>query len=200
MPARSSAPASRRSAAGRCTTRQHARTAVTRPPPVGALASTAPGRCLVYDSAAIARRRRPRQEARGHRPGAHRGRRRRGQDLARALSAGRARRRSTSTSTRRCATCSTRASRKFAARPAFTCMGKSITFAELDTLSTAFGALAAGEGLPQGHARRADDAQHPAVSGRACSAACAPAARWSTSIRSTRRASSSTSSTIPAPR
>ena len=29
---------------------------------------------------------------------------------------------------------------KYASRPAFTCMGKSITFAELDTLSAAFGA------------------------------------------------------------
>ena len=40
--------------------------------------------------------------------------------------------------------------KKFAARPAFTCMGKSITFADLDTLSTAFGAWLQGIGCGKG--------------------------------------------------
>ena len=39
---------------------------------------------------------------------------------------------------------------KYAARPAFSCMGKSITFAELDTLSAAFGAWLQGIGCRQG--------------------------------------------------
>ena len=39
---------------------------------------------------------------------------------------------------------------KYAARPAFSCMGKSITFAELDTLSAAFGAWIQGIGCKQG--------------------------------------------------
>jgi long-chain acyl-CoA synthetase len=39
---------------------------------------------------------------------------------------------------------------KFAARPAFTCMGKTITFAELDTLSAAFGAYLQGSGCGKG--------------------------------------------------
>ena len=58
----------------------------------------------------------------------------------------------------------------------------------------------AGHRLQEGRARRADDAQHPAVPGVPVRHRCAPAARWSTSIRCTRRASSSTSSTTPAPR
>ncbi len=39
---------------------------------------------------------------------------------------------------------------KFAARPAFTCMGKSLTFAELDTLSSAFGAWLQSIGCAKG--------------------------------------------------
>jgi len=39
---------------------------------------------------------------------------------------------------------------KFAARPAFTCMGKSLTFAELDTLSSAFGAWLQSIGCKKG--------------------------------------------------
>ncbi len=39
---------------------------------------------------------------------------------------------------------------KYSARPAFTCMGKSITFAELDTLSAAFGAWLQGIGCKKG--------------------------------------------------
>jgi len=39
---------------------------------------------------------------------------------------------------------------RFASRPAFTCMGKSITFAELDTLSSAFGAWLQGVGGGKG--------------------------------------------------
>ena len=39
---------------------------------------------------------------------------------------------------------------KFAARPAFTCMGKSLTFAELDTLSSAFGAWLQANGCTKG--------------------------------------------------
>jgi long-chain acyl-CoA synthetase len=40
--------------------------------------------------------------------------------------------------------------KKYATRPAFTCMGKSITFAELDTLSAAFGAWLQGIGCRKG--------------------------------------------------
>ena len=39
---------------------------------------------------------------------------------------------------------------KYASRPAFTCMGKSITFTELDTLSAAFGAWLQGIGGGKG--------------------------------------------------
>ena len=39
---------------------------------------------------------------------------------------------------------------KYAARPAFTCMGKSMTFGELDTLSSAFGAWLQGNGCGKG--------------------------------------------------
>jgi len=39
---------------------------------------------------------------------------------------------------------------KFASRPAFTCMGKTLTFAELDALSAAFGAYLQGVGCKKG--------------------------------------------------
>jgi long-chain acyl-CoA synthetase len=39
---------------------------------------------------------------------------------------------------------------KFAERPAYTCMGKSISFAELNTQATAFGAFLQGRGLAKG--------------------------------------------------
>src|SRR3989442_2403216 len=39
---------------------------------------------------------------------------------------------------------------KYATRPAFTCMGKTLTFAELDTLSAAFGAYLQGAGCKKG--------------------------------------------------
>jgi len=39
---------------------------------------------------------------------------------------------------------------KYASRPAFSCMGKSLTFSELDTLSTAFGAWLQGAGCKPG--------------------------------------------------
>ncbi len=39
---------------------------------------------------------------------------------------------------------------KYATRPAFTCMGKTLTFAELDTLSSAFGAWLQGMGCKKG--------------------------------------------------
>jgi len=39
---------------------------------------------------------------------------------------------------------------KFATRPAFTCMGKTLTFTELDTLSAAFGAYLQGAGCKKG--------------------------------------------------
>jgi len=39
---------------------------------------------------------------------------------------------------------------KFATRPSFTCMGKSITFAELEALSAAFGAWLQGQGCKKG--------------------------------------------------
>ena len=40
--------------------------------------------------------------------------------------------------------------KKFAARPAYTCMGKSMTFGELDTLSTAFGVYLQANGCKKG--------------------------------------------------
>ena len=46
-----------------------------------------------------------------------------------------------------------------------TCMGKTITFARARHAVGGVRRVAAGERLQQGHARRADDAQHPAVSG-----------------------------------
>src|SRR6185295_4007529 len=39
---------------------------------------------------------------------------------------------------------------KYGSRPAFTCMGKTLTFAELDTLSAAFGAWLQGIGCKKG--------------------------------------------------
>jgi long-chain acyl-CoA synthetase len=39
---------------------------------------------------------------------------------------------------------------KFAERPAYTCMGKSISFGELDTLSAAFGAYLQANGCKKG--------------------------------------------------
>jgi long-chain acyl-CoA synthetase len=39
---------------------------------------------------------------------------------------------------------------KFATRPAFTCMGKTLTFSELDTMSAAFGAYLQGTGCKKG--------------------------------------------------
>ena len=39
---------------------------------------------------------------------------------------------------------------KFGARPAYSCMGSMITFAELDEMSTAFGAFVQGRGLTKG--------------------------------------------------
>ena len=39
---------------------------------------------------------------------------------------------------------------KFGARPAYSCMGSTITFAELDEMSTAFGAFVQGRGLKKG--------------------------------------------------
>ncbi|MFU0504054.1 long-chain-fatty-acid--CoA ligase [Pseudaminobacter sp. NGMCC 1.201702] len=42
------------------------------------------------------------------------------------------------------------ASKQYAGRPAFTCMGKTISFAELERLSTAFGAFLQSKGLAKG--------------------------------------------------
>ncbi|MEP9370583.1 long-chain fatty acid--CoA ligase [Mesorhizobium sp. KR1-2] len=42
------------------------------------------------------------------------------------------------------------AAKKYASRPAFTCMGKTMTFAELERASAAFGAYLQSKGLPQG--------------------------------------------------
>ena len=39
---------------------------------------------------------------------------------------------------------------KFGSRPAYSCMGRTITFAELDEMSTAFGAFLQGRGLKKG--------------------------------------------------
>ena len=57
------------------------------------------------------------------------------------------------------------ACRKFGTRPAFSCMGRSITFGDLDALSSTFGAWLQGIGCAKGDARRADDAQYPPVPG-----------------------------------
>ena len=53
---------------------------------------------------------------------------------------------------------------KFAARPAFSCMGKTHHLRASSTAVADFGAWLQGAGLREGRARRADDAQHPAVS------------------------------------
>jgi long-chain acyl-CoA synthetase len=78
---------------------------------------------------------------------------------------------------------------KFAARPAFTCMGRSMSFAELDHLSAAFGAYLQGAGCKKGTRvalMMPNILQYPACLFGILRAGC-------TSIRCTRRASSSTS-------
>ena len=60
--------------------------------------------------------------------------------------------------------------------------------------------LSAKQGPEKRCARRADDAERAAISGRRPRPCCAPAMPWSTSTRSTRRASLSISSRIPAPK
>jgi hypothetical protein len=57
---------------------------------------------------------------------------------------------------------------RYADKPAYHCMGKSITYAELDALSARFGAWLQSElKLPERRARGADDAQRAAVPDRA---------------------------------
>ena len=63
------------------------------------------------------------------------------------------------------ATCWSDACRRYADRPAFACMGKSMSYGELDAKSAAFGGLAAVEGARQGRARRHHDAERAAISG-----------------------------------
>ena len=78
--------------------------------------------------------------------------------------------------------------------PAYSNMGVSISYAELDQASRAFRRLSAAVARPaQGRPGRDHDAQPAAVPGRAVRRAARRPARWSTSIRCTRRASSSTS-------
>ncbi len=54
---------------------------------------------------------------------------------------------------------------QFGERPSFTCMGKTLTFDELEHAVRGVRVVPPGERLREGHARRADDAQHPPVSG-----------------------------------
>ena len=74
----------------------------------------------------------------------------RGKDLAQALSRGRARGDRRQRPTARSAICSRSRAPSTPTRPAFTCMGKSITFGELDTLSAAFGAWLQANGCKKG--------------------------------------------------
>ena len=93
------------------------------------------------------------------------------------------------------------ACKQYAGRPAFMLHGQVDDLAELERLSTAVRRLSAIDRACKEGARVAHhDAERAAISGGDDGASCAPATRWSTSIRSTRRASSSTSSRIPAPR
>ena len=59
-------------------------------------------------------------------------------------------RKSTSTNTRRCARCSRKAAASSRTRPAFSCMGRTITFADLDALSSTFGAWLQSIGCAKG--------------------------------------------------
>ncbi len=92
-----------------------------------------------------------------------------------------------------------RSCKKFADRPAFSNMGVTLTYAELDRLSAAFGAyLQKHTDLKPGDriaVQMPNILQYPiAVFG-----ACAPASSWSTPTRSTPPARCATSSRIPAP-
>ena len=74
------------------------------------------------------------------------------------------------------------------AKPAFSLMGKTISFAEVERESAAIGAYLAIQGLGKRRARCADDAKHIAVSGLRFSAFFAPGTPSSTSTRFIRRA------------
>ena len=83
--------------------------------------------------------------------------------------------------------------RRYADRVAYKFMGKAISFAQVDDASRALARVAAGPGPGEGRPRRHHDAQRAAVpSGRRRDPA-RRATSSSTSIRCTRRASSSTS-------
>ena len=56
--------------------------------------------------------------------------------------------------------------KKFADRKAFICMDKSISYRDLDEMSAALRRLSAEQGPAEGRARRADDAERAAISGR----------------------------------
>ena len=67
---------------------------------------------------------------------------------------------------------------KFADRKAFICMDKSISYRDLDEMSRGARRLFAEQGPAEGRARRADDAERAAISGRRPRPCCAPAMRW----------------------
>ena len=81
---------------------------------------------------------------------------------------------------------------KYGSRRAYSCMGKAITFTELDDLSATFGAFLQARGLAKG-ARVALMMPNVLNIRFASSARCVPAARSSIPIRSTPRANSSIS-------
>jgi hypothetical protein len=88
--------------------------------------------------------------------------------------------------------------RKHAALPAYRFMGKSFSYAQVDELSRAFAAYLQASGLQPGDrvaVMMPNVPQYPVV----VAASCARAWWWSTSTRSTPRASWSTSSRTPAP-
>ena len=120
------------------------------------------------------------------------------QALAELLSDRRCRRRSTRRGSARSPTSSATASRTMPNRPAVESFGKRMTYAELGRAADAVAVLAAGAGAAEGRPGRDHAAERDGLSGDPVRRPHRPAARWSTSTRSTRRASSPISSTIPA--
>jgi acyl-CoA synthetase (AMP-forming)/AMP-acid ligase II len=89
--------------------------------------------------------------------------------------------------------------RRYADAVAYKFMGKSITFRQVDEASVALAAWLQAQGFVKGD-RIAVMLPNVRSTRWRSPASCAPGWWWSTSIRSTRRASSSTSSRIRAPR
>ena len=103
-------------------------------------------------------------------------------------------RKSTTPVTAPWSTCWRKPSRSYAAAPAFCLHGQVADLCRAGPSCRRARRLAAEPRAGEGRARRDHDAQRAAVPGRDGRACCGPATSSSTSIRSTRRASSSTSS------